>query len=209
MNEERTREEHTAVERSVHTLLKVTSKDKIDILLDYLRDKTGNHPKISKLMREQLKRIETAQDLIEKHKLLNVVETILIKKFNYSQSTARRDIESAKTIFGAGTVDHRKWKKHFYTNWLEEVARKAERRGDFKSFASIMDKVIKLQDFDKAEELDDSILEAPPTMIINYDLNSLGLDPLENIEVLKERLRYKKAKEIKVEEAEIVDEENS
>lgn len=201
-----TRLESSAVQRSVHTLLKVTDKNKIDKILDYISDKETNGDKLSPLMKEQIERIEMARDSMHKHKLNSTVEQLLVRKYNYSKSTARRDIEAAQILFGAGTTKAKDWKRSLYTNWLEELARKSEIRGDYKSAIAGLKAAADLQNFDKEEPLDDDLLEAPPTMIITYDIESLGVEPIKDLEKVKEKLRYKNRE---IEEAEVVEDEDN
>lgn len=189
--------------RNSLTIHHINRDDDYEKIIEYLDADDKTLVTLPEGLQSKIFRVLTADALFERYKTTKRVKEILKKRFGYSDSTAQRDIKDCQEVFGLRKKSNKEYKRQLYITWFEDLAKKAENAQDFKAAASLLDKAAKLHGFDKEEPLDDELLEAAPSFILSYDLESLGVEPIENLNAELKKFKYEqKLKQLDVDDVE-------
>lgn len=131
--------------------------------------------------------------------------SFLTTTFGISRAMAFYDVGNMKMIFGNVQKSAKEWDRYVVMDMLKEAYARAEKADDLKNMIAAADKIGKYTKLDQEEGRDipyDEIIPLPiePT----DDVSTLGLKPVPN---LKERQRELRKKYGKIEDAQVIRED--
>lgn len=104
--------------------------------LQYLTAPAGSID-IDEDLKKKVERWECADQLIRRHGDIGKVINLLKRQFNYSEASARRDINSATYLFGSLLHVEVKYWQRFSIELLVKMMTKAEAADEYKAFAAL------------------------------------------------------------------------
>jgi len=182
-----------------------------DKILDYLIN--GDESKLTEKQIKQLDKYNFIEARLRHLESRTIVAKMVTKRFNISLSQAYRDIQTTQEIYGKCQLTQKDYYKAFLVDSIVETMKLAKEAGDYRSLNSAQKNLIVLMGFDKEDpsELDPSMFQQH-VLIINSDIETLGLPKIDNLE--GKIRQFKKAKPIEfdrftdVEDAEDLEDDN-
>jgi hypothetical protein len=141
---------------------------------------------------EKLMRISAIDELYRLYKVPAKVYEMHMYRFDVSLSTAKRDLREMKRVYGTITSFEKEYERTVAMEWVKEIAHKAASEGKYMAFFKGMELFRRFGPFDEDEvELPQHNLEAH-TLVLTYNLETLNLSKMPNIEAAKKRIRQKR-----------------
>ena len=183
--------EQTIAPEIVGLLNSNNSKNNLEIITDYLLAEPGTMtltPKQQKL----LERWSCADDLIRKNnKLIKEIAHFIANKFQVDISTAWRDIDNARSIFGSTRPSNKKYLLMAHVDRIHEDMIFLRKIGDYKNlgimYKEYTNAIDKLPDDDKASN-------AAPPVVFNIQFNNyndLTSQPVTEAEAIEIAEKFK------------------
>lgn len=101
---------------------------------------------------EQLERWNVADNLMREHMVERVVIKLLVEKFSYSESTARRDLDCARRVWGTRPRSDKNYLSQLLVDFLMESMVKAAHDRKFGDVARLAGKIMEAAGINMPDE---------------------------------------------------------
>lgn len=157
----------------------------------------GERPPLSPKQMEQMERWNVADNLLRQHMSERVVVPMLVEKFGYSESTARRDLDCARRVWGTRPRSDKNYLSQVLVDYLLETMVKAGKDRKYGDVARLAGKIMEAAGIGKPDEQepDPDELKEFATIEIGYQPELINAAPIPDDErrLLAERVLQKKA----------------
>lgn len=179
----------------------------VDKIVLYLQDTSGRSPEefgLTKNQAAQLERLNFADNLVRKYKVTKKVLAMLVKRFGYSEMSARQDLRHAKIVFNSIGTHEKEYDRQRYIEQLEEAAQMALEMEppNLKDHAKIMDLIYKFGRF-SAEDIQPVEEFVPHQIVVVNDPTLMNRPRIENLdEVIGKYIKKRDIKKLEADDAE-------
>lgn len=174
-----------------------TKLTEAEAIVLWLQLPASERPPLSPKQMEQMERWNVADNLLRQHMVERHVVPMLVEKFGYSESTARRDLDCARRVWGTRPRGDKNYLSQMLVDFLMETMVRAAKDRKFGDVARIAGKIMEAVGIGKPDEQlpDPDELNTFATIEIVNDPTLINATPMSDDErrLLAERVLRKKA----------------
>lgn len=181
----------------------------VDQYLAYVNDTTGE-VKLSETVKRKVERWEFANNLIVQHGVCRTSINLMKEKFKIDQATVYRDFDSAMQVFGSIHRNQKEYLRHVHLQKSFALLSAAEKVGDFAAWKAALSELRRNAGFEKADpDLPDFSKIQPPRILVGFFPQLLNVPLPDDWEAqVKELVKAKRKKNLNVEDAQIVEDDD-
>lgn len=161
--------------------MKGTNMTEAEAMIPWLQLPVSERSPLNPKQMELLERWNVADNLYREHMSERKIIPMLMDKFGYSESTARRDLDCARRVWGTRPRADKDYLANMLVDYLTESMVRAGKAQKFGEVARLADVIIKAAGIGKKDEdLDPEALKRPMLVIPMYDPELIGATPMDD-----------------------------
>lgn len=176
-----------------------TKLTEAEAIVAWIKLPVGDRAPLPAKQMELMERWNVADNLLREHLSERTVIPMLVQKFGYSESSARRDLDCARRVWGTRPRADKDYLANMLIDYLAETMVKAGKAQKYGEVARIAKVIIEAAGIGRKDEpdVDPAELQKPVALTPAYAPEQLGVAPMtdeQRRELLEQVLREKRQK---------------